>query len=254
MAFGLNTPYYQLPGFQREPIFGAFVEMLLKTRVKLHLEATDGFPDEDVNTYLAGLLIAYLNPAYLKAVSGVLFRCDSDVFQTACRTDDRYRAYWVYKVNADDLLVTLGIFRRLWQEERSEVIRMQRYYTHACEYNRRIYRRRTAVGEIHTKLAESSERYLTILAGTRRDYFHFLEHAQSEEMIAFSRNLHKYEREQPVKAAKDEFLDLYSAWLKGARDSASLERLLQLADQIKSLDPAFRPDSIVTRINQVKAA
>jgi len=248
MAFGLNTRYYQLPGFQPEPVFGTIVEMLLKTRLRLHLEATEALSDEDVNAYLAGLLVSYVDPGYVNTVSRVVSPYDVDVFQLAEKTQDHYRAYWIYKVNADDLLLSLGIFRKLWQEEKGEVIRMKRYYAHASEYHRRIYGKPTALGEIHTKLAAGSERYLTILSNTRREYFSLLDQMQSEEIAALSLNLRQYEAEVSIKAAEDEFLDLYSSWLKGSHEPALLQRMLELAGLIQDRDPSFHTDSLMSQL------
>ena len=72
MSFRLDTPYYQIPGSQPEATFGAIMEMLLKTRLKLHLETNQDLYEEDVNTYLAGLLVSYIDPQYLKAISQTL--------------------------------------------------------------------------------------------------------------------------------------------------------------------------------------
>ena len=174
MSFNLDTPYYPIPGAQPEPAFGAIMEILLKTRLKLHLETSREWYDEDVNAYLAGLLVSYINPSYLQAISEVLSEYDIDVFQAVAQAEDRYHAYWIYKVNADDLLVSTGLFRKFEKESKGELVRMKRYYSSASEYQKKMYGKPTAVGEIQTKLADRSERYLAILAGARQDYLHFL--------------------------------------------------------------------------------
>lgn len=229
MSFNLDTPYYQIPGSQPEATFGAIMEILLKTRLKLHLETNQKLYDEDVNAYLAGLLVSYIDPQYLQAISEVLSQYDVDVFQAVARAEDRYQAYWIYKVNADDLLVSLGLFRKFHQTARGELLRIKRYYSSASSYQKRIYGKPTAVGEIQIKLAEWTERYLTILAGARQDYMHFVEHPVTPDELA---DLHQSE-------IQDEFLDLYSHWLKGSRDSSLRQRLLELLEKLRDLDPAF---------------
>ncbi|MBI3615589.1 MAG: hypothetical protein HY211_03620 [Candidatus Omnitrophica bacterium] len=238
MSFDLDTPYYQIPGSHPEATFGAIMEILLKTRLKLHLETNRELYDEDVNAYLAGLLVSYIDPQYLHAISEVLSAYDIDIFQAVARTEDRYQAYWIYKVNADDLLISVGLFRKFEQQPKGQLVRMKRYYSSASGYQRKIYGKTTAVGEIQTKLAEWTERYLAILAGARQDYMHFVGHRITSEELA------SLEKRLPLSKMQDEFLDLYSTWLKGARDPALRQRLLELLERIKIQDPTFPADRL----------
>ncbi len=252
MGFCLNTPYYQIPGSQPEPAFGAIMQMLLKSRVRLKLEAHEKKYDEDVNTYLAGLLVSYIDPSYLKAISEVLSHYDIDVFQAVSRAEDRYQAYWIYKVNADDLLVSVGIFRKIWQQAKADVIRMQQYYTSASEYQRRIYGKLTAVGEIQTKLAEGPDRYLAILADASNEYLHLVEQAQSDWPTNVGEWMRRYEQDLVVRSTQDELLDAYSAWLKGARDPETCQRLLDLVERLKVLDSTFEPETILSHLGMLQ--
>ena len=248
MAFRLSTPYYGIPGSQPEQTFGAIVEMLLKTRLRLKLETKEDTRDEEVNAYLAGVLVSYLDPTYLTSISRVLSDCDTDVFESATKSDIRYRAYWVYKVNADDMLVSLGIFERLWQDEKSRMGRMQRYYSNASEFQRQMHGKSNAVSQILEKLSEESERYLEILAGIRSEYFQFIDRLKPEEMDAFSRQIGTLEKELPARLAQDELLDVYSAWLKSPGEPGLKERLVQLAAQMQELDPAFQSEIFLSQV------
>lgn len=251
MSFRLDTPYYQIPGSQPEATFGAIMEMLLKTRLKLHLETNRELYDEDVNTYLAGLLVSYIDPKYLKAISEVLSRYDIDVYQAVTKSEDRVQVYWIYKVNADDLLVSLGLFHRFWKQNQGELARMKRYYTYASEYQRRIYGKATAVGEIQTKLAGWSERYLEILASARSDYLHLIEQVKPEDLAAFCQRLEKLEQELPLKAKQDELLDAYLAWVKGSREPELRKRLFRLIDEMKQFDPNFQAEPLLSKIEKI---
>ena len=248
MAYFLDTFYYQIPGSQPEATFGAVMEMLLKTRLKLHMDTNHPMYDEDVNAYLAGLLVYYIDPKYFQAVSPVLSHYDIDVYQAVAKAEDRVHVYWIYKVNADDLLVSLGVFHRLWQEEKGELARIKRYYSYASAYQRRIYGKATAVGEIQAKLAECTERYLTILGGVRNDYLHFMESINPEQMSAFTKDLQELEEELPLRVKRDEFLDAYSSWLRGNRDASLRQRLVRLIEELKQEDPAFLPSQVLSQL------
>ena len=252
MAFRLDTPYVEVPGFGGGGTFGAIMEMILRTRLKLNLGTNDAAYDEDVNAYLAGLLVSYIDPEYLTAISHVLSPYDVDIYSAASKAPHRYRAYWIYKVNADDLLVSMGVFHRVWKRFSSEgeMIRMKRYYVFASQYQRQMYGRSTAVGEIQTKLADSAERYLTILDGTRRDYMNFVKHAlQPEELVEFGKRLLQLEKDQPLMDTFDKFLDLYSAWMKGKRDPETRQRLIQLLQELKRLDANFQTEQFLSELN-----
>lgn len=192
MAFPLNTLYVPLGQPEPEGTFGFMVELLLKSRLKLRLDA-DRLYDEDVNAYMAGLLVSYIDPAYLQWIRRVLGRCDVDIHQAVIQCgEDRVRNYWIYKVNADDLLMSLGVFRQgpdpAEAAEQGELIRIQRYYSAASQFQRRIYGRSTAVGDVQTKLADEIDRYLSILSNTRRDYLHFVQQISQEELNKFQQD------------------------------------------------------------------
>ncbi len=243
----LNTPYYPIPGSQPEGTFGAILEMLLRARLDLQMDSNIQLYDEDVNAYLGGVLVSYIDPKYLLAISEVLSKYDVDVYQAVVRAGvDRVQTYRIYKINADDLLVSLGIFCRLWQEQKSEVIRIKRYYTCASECQKRIYGKSTAVAEIQAKLAEGTERYLAILSQARKDYLRFMEQIGSEQLTDLAQRV---EREFPIRKKQDELLDAYSAWVKQPEDLEARQRLLRVAEELKQVDPTFQLDTILSQLN-----
>ena len=98
------------------------------------------------------------------------------------------------------------------------------------------------------KLADRTEKYLTILGGVRSDYLHFVETLPPDQMSMFSRHLEQFEKELPLKRKRDEFLDVYSAWLRGYRDPVLRQRLTRLVEELQKEDPAFLPPKIVSEL------
>ena len=246
--FRLDTSFYQIPGAHSEATFGAIMEILLKTRLKMHLETNPNLYEEDVNTYLAGLMVSYFDPTYLQAISTVVSDYDMDVYQAVSKSEDRYHMYWIYKVNADDLLLSLGIFHRVKFSPQGEVIRAKRYYSCASEYQRRIYGKSTAVAEIQTKLAGWTERYLALLTEARGDYLHFVEQLKPDHLAAMSEHLQQMEKELPMKSKRDELLDAYSLWKAGRQTEEQRQRLLQLTQELKNLDLTFDSEDFLRRL------
>ena len=190
MAFRLSTPYYLLPGLRPEGTFGAILEMLLKARLELQMGADSDVYDEDVNAYLGGVLVSYIDPRYLQEISEVRSKYDVDVHQAIDRAmPDRVQMYRIYKVNADDLLVSLGLFQRFWQEQKPQLVRIKQYYACASDCQKRIYGKPTALAEIQAKLSEVTERYLAVLARTRQDYMHFVQQISPEDWTDFSKRI-----------------------------------------------------------------
>lgn len=245
MSFRLDTPYYPIPGQEPQATFGAVMEMLLKARLKLHFDTHRQLYDEDVNTYLAGILVSYIDPVYLQEIARVLSQSDIDIYHSIEKAQDRVEVYRIYKVNADDLLISLGLFRPFWMESQEELERLKRYYACACEVQRRIYGKRTAVSEIQSKLSERSERYLTILSCTRKEYLHLMEQVQAEDL---SKEIRRFEEELKVALRQDEFLDACSAWLKGQRSPELKVRLALLSQELSQLIPGFQPPSFLQEI------
>jgi len=255
MAFRPDTPYYPISGSPHpEGTFGTVMEILLKSRLKLKLESNGAGYDEDVNTYIAGVLVSYIDSEYLDAISRVLSKYDMDVFQSALKADTNVEAYRIYKVNADDLLVTLGIFHALWKEERSELGKLKRYYAHAAEYQRRIYGKSTAVGAIQNKLAETPERFLSILSFARSEFLHFLEGIEPDDMAEFNKQISTFSSELTIKTKQDELLDAYSSWLEHPSNPGLAQTLRQRVEELMKLDPSFLGGAILSQLNNSQAA
>ncbi len=185
----LNTSCAVLPSSRPEAVFGAVLEMLLKARLDLRLDADGRLYEEDVNAYLGGVLVSYIDPRYLQEISEDLSRHDVDVYEAINRAmPDRSRMYRIYKVNADDLLLSVGIFQPV-PEPRAHLGRIKEYYACAADCQKRIYGKPTAVAEIQAKLSKGAERYLCVLAQTRKDYLHFVHQVSGEELGDFSKRI-----------------------------------------------------------------
>lgn len=190
----LKVPYFNLRRGQAEAVYGALVEILLKSRMTLRLDAPRGFNDEDVNAYLAGVLVDYIDAAPPPQARPCVAARDTDVFWQATRADDASHAYWVYKVNADDRLIDLGIFHPPGHppgpKADAVLAQARAYYGLASAFNHRVHRRDTAVSDIFVKLAEGAERYVSILNQARRDYLSFVETISDEAWNAWQQSLH----------------------------------------------------------------
>ena len=156
--------------------------------------------DEEVNVYLAHLLLLLADPLYQEWVSSYVSKHDTSVYQKGCELSDRVRKYFTYKLNADYLLTSLGIFQNLGkphgafrrfyeQEPKIYIGRGKAYYGMAADYNHQIYRRRTTLETVFEKLSFSFEEYVRILSYMRSAYLDFVQSIPDDDFTRFIQQL-----------------------------------------------------------------
>ncbi len=242
--------YFNLKDEKKESALGFLVESLLKSRIQLGLENNPEQPEEDVNIYLAFLLLEASYPSYHERIRQLTSPRNTDIFKLIEDSQDNYFKYLVYKTNADHLLLLLSIFQNLDSEERvgesaffeksssSYEGYAKTYYQFASEYDRLVHRKITAVGIILQKLSNSFSRYEQLLMNVGDVYLNFLK-TKEDAFREFLHNLEKNKVLFQIREKQDLFLDLYSAYRK-TYDSVLKEKLIQTGEELKRLDPSFR--------------
>jgi len=238
--------YFDIPKQERDSAIAFLLDALLKSKIASGKKAARvDDSDEDVNIYLAHLLFAASLPDYQKTIQRYLSASVSEMTELVEENDDRIVRYFIYKVNADHLLVHLGIFQDLdsslstfGKSERQYASMAQNYYQQAMDYNHRIYRRQTAIGSVLEKLALGFERYQKILRFTRRDFFHFENHFRDDGFMKFCNDVKKYEHDLAATGVRDRFLDCYLEW-KRTKDPNVRLRLVRAVGEMKNIDPDF---------------
>ena len=237
--------YFDIPKQERDSSIAFLLNSLLKSRAICKLASNENEFDEDVNIYLAHLLFAASLPDYQNAVKRYLSRNVSEMADLIDRNEDKIVRYFIYKVNADHLMVHLGIFqnlessRELYGKTEQQFSSMaEAFYKQAATYNRKIYRRETAVGTVLEKLSTGFSKYKTILRFTRKEFFHFANRFHDEPFQKFCDDVSRYEREIKLNEAIDQFLDSYAEWIRTKAIDAKL-KMIQRAKTLRELDPDF---------------
>lgn len=236
--------YFDIPKQERESSVSYLLNALLKSRTSCHLASNQDRFDEDVNIYLAHLLFAASLPDYQNAIRRYLTKNVSEITDLVERNEDRIIRYFIYKVNADHLMIQLGIFQNLesghvyGKTDRQFASMAQNYYRQAATYNRKIYRRETAVGSVLGKLSDGFDQYQTILRNVRKDFFHFSNHFHDKPFQKFCTDVSRYEREVKRDDAIDKLLDSYTTWIRN-KGTASKFGFLRHAKKLQKIDPNF---------------
>jgi len=251
--------YFGLSGEDRESAIYFLLESILKAKDQSHdLTRTLSF-DEDVNIYLAHLLFAVSLPEYHDMADPFLSTDAHEIFEWIRETDDPMLRYFIFKVNADHLLVQSTIFnpdpkmanrfllKKGVQDEKSEErLSAIFYYNQASRCHAGVYDKKTGVGEVLGKIAGQFDVYRHILADVKEDYFKFIECFRDQAFQHFLVKLNSYEKDHLRDIKMEQFLEAYQGWLSTKAPELK-NKILQLVQELSQLDPQFRFD--VAKLN-----
>lgn len=245
-----NFLFFQLNNDERELAIYYLLESILKARDSGPGLSSGGFFDEDVNIYLAHLLFAMSLPEYHDMADPFISNDPGEVSEWIRQTDDPMLRYFIYKVNADNLLVKNTLFagkpgeinRMIYQKAEKGVSRLAvAYYEHAARCHKGIYQKKTGVGQVLDKISGRYDLYQKILLRIKEDYFQFINCFREQAFDHFFTQMNRYERLNRKDDLLDQFLGVYQSWLvskvPGLRDQARA-----LAMELKEIDPDFRFD------------
>jgi hypothetical protein len=155
--------------------------------------------DEDVNQYLVLTLAELANPQSLYLINKYLVSLESDIGHEAVSFDDRAKKYLAYKVNADFLLLNLGLLNpdsNLLGDAYFD--KGETYYYSAATSLKAIKGGRSGLSDVMEKLSERFGKYVEILRAMKNrheNYFSFHVRIPDAE-------LKRFEHELSVEAAK----------------------------------------------------
>lgn len=243
---GQEPYYFNLEKRERELELNYMLSSLLKTRIRMGI-SDEPDPEEDVNVYLAHLLVDFAQPDYRERAERYLGETDVEVIRRVDASRDNSWRFHIYKLNADHLLLSVGVLERVGERlSRASrgrdcdfyIGRGKTYYEIASGYQERIYRKETALGETLDRLSTFFEKYVGILGKVRGDYFHLVRQLSEGQVSRLLEELKAYEDESGLREKRDQFLDLYSEWLKTRQEPLRL-KLDELAKEIRVIDPHF---------------
>lgn len=245
-----NCLYFDISKQERDSAIRYLLGAIIKCRRESNFPSNYYTFDEDVNVYLAHLLFAVSIPEYHEMAEPYLSLETSDILNWVRTTEDRTIRYFIFKVNADHILLHTAIFDDLAQKPKQNLFKRsgkhyrelaQLYYEQAAVYHNRIYRKKTGVGEVLEKIGKYFDAYQALLKMVRREYFTFVTNFRDSAFQHFMSQVDSYEGEFQKKIKMDRFLELYAQWLESK--NPSLEKpLSELVAEIKKLDSEFNFD------------
>lgn len=155
--------------------------------------------DEDINQYLTLTLAELVNPQTLSFLNAYMIDINSDVGQIAVTLEENSKKYFIYKINADFLLLNLGLFNKDSNLlGRAYFDKGESYYFSAACSLKAMKGGRSGLSDVLEKLANGFGKYVEILRSMKNasdNYmsFHYripkaelvqLEHTITQEVLA----------------------------------------------------------------------
>jgi hypothetical protein len=155
--------------------------------------------DEDVNQYITLTLADLANPQTLPLINKYLVSLESDIGQEVVSFEDRAKTYLAYKINADFLLLNLGLLNpdsNLLGDAYFD--KGETYYYSAASSLKAIKGGRSGLSDVMEKLSCRFGKYVEILRAMKNqheNYFSFHVRIPDAE-------LRQFEKELAVEAAR----------------------------------------------------
>lgn len=131
--------------------------------------------DEDVNHYITLTLADLANPKSLAFANQYTIGIDADVGQLAASLEEKFKKYFLYKVNADFLLFNLGLFNpdcNLLGETYFD--KGESYYFSAASSLKEMRGGRSEMSDVLEKLSIRFGKYVEILRFMKNSADNFL--------------------------------------------------------------------------------
>lgn len=248
----MDHPYFDLnnPSDLRELTSYFVLDALLRSRIECGFESDTTKWEETVNVYLVHLLSTIVQAPSLGAYTADR---DIDVFeQVRDSTDSRFKCE-VYRVNADHLLLSTGIFtdspfveregiRVFENDARDRIGRGKAYYHYASHLHERVAASSPAFAQVLARLSAEFEQYVAVLFHMRGEYFHLYERMNDAQFASLSEKI--FGGPPPpltsadVPRLRDGFLDAYWIWHQSPTSEARTS-LIEAIKRLRDADPGF---------------
>jgi len=243
-----------------EQTFFFMMNSLLYSRMECGYPSNDEFFDEDVNVYIANLLTSMVYRGFKETSDRYVIPYDTFLYDNARLIDNPRIKYELYKTNADNILVSLGIFKNARGKRQNSkpqfnipdsayIGRAKIYYRLAQSYSYAVFRKNTAIADILGKLSDGLEKYLKVLSVMSVDYLNFVKKMSQGELFHLENSIKTGRITCDRSTLYDEFLDALSEYRK-RKTKKALKSLKSAVSRLKLIDPDFSfeiPDTKVQK-------
>lgn len=207
-------------------------DKLIQTLLSHLREQTGGlFLSDEACIYFAHLLFAMLLSDFHEMAEPYLSENSGVILKHIKATEDKTIKYFIFKVNADSILIRSAIYP---EEYPNTVTKHSRelakfYYEQAASYHARIYRKKTGVGQVLLFLYENYDPVFKFLKSFRYRYLAIIHKQISGTFCDFEKEFNDYDKEFARKVLIDDLLDFYNQ----AKDRKNYNEMKQLKERLQ---------------------
>lgn len=242
-----DVAYFDLKTHEQETLFFFMLNAFLCSRLDT---ARDSDGDEEVNVYMAHLLLSLVDGRFYTEHTEVLGSTPAEVFAKAEEEDTPRHKLQVYRANADHRLVSFGLFsgsgerqslyRQTLANPAAYLDEAQQYYHWAALFGHRLPARYRGLALALAKIAAHFETYCAVLAHLSASYLQLMPRLSSGELFHLEREAHQAAQPYIREEALNRLLDAYNEWqTQGAPESR--QRFQEECARYQQVDPAFDP-------------
>ncbi len=240
--------YFDMTANERDSALRFLLSSIIKTKEEHPQLVRKAASDEDVNVYLAHLMFAIALPEYHEMADPYLSKHSSDIMEWVKGTEDRTVRYFIYKVNADHLLMHTTLFNDLNKGKRKAILQSPEeyyrelamlYYSEAAKYHQQMNHKKTGIANVLEKVSADFKYYQRILELVREDYFTFVQTFREKHFNNFLNEVTHYEKENFYDHKMDEFLSAFHEWNEVQNDAMRF-KVAQLAADLTRMNPEFK--------------
>jgi hypothetical protein len=243
--------YFELSSKSKEKVQYFFLENILKARIELHLDSGQYNYDEEVNMYLANLLLFLLQPFSETFNKPYISPYDYEVNAYLEQHPDVRTEYVVYKENADFGLISNGVFitylhkgsywHKVISKKTDSTKRISIYYQLAASALSHLRGSNTTYVNIFYSISEHVDGIIKIIKKVATDYFDFIEKLSDGSIFHLEKELADASKSKIYSSKIDDFLKAWEEHKKHSTEE-NKKRLIILAKELKELNPNFNFD------------
>ena len=248
-----DTAYLDLKTGEQETMFFFMLNAVLCSRLDTEQDS-DG--DEEVNMYLAHLLLSMVDGRFYTEHTEALGATPAEVFAKAEAEDTPRHKLQVYRANADHRLVSFGVFsgsgehqslyRQNFTVPAAYLEEAQQYYQWAALFGQRLPSRYQGLALALDKIAAHFETYSAVLAHMSANYLQLIPRLSQGEVFHLERQAHQDAQPYIREEALNRLLDAYNQW----RTRATPEHHRHLQEECaryQEVNPQFSPAYLAVR-------
>lgn len=241
------TSYYDIQSRSIDDTFFFFLDNLLKARIELHFDTGNHEYDQEVNLYLAHLLVIFSTEHYSLENKPYVSPFDFDIRKYLEQHPGLRNEYTVYKDNADFALIVSeafggyhhkGSYHSRVLADSDDKQKIAQYYSLAATALGHLRGMNETLVHVLYTIGQYIQEFAELIKRVAHEYFKLIESLSKGSFYHLQKEIMGLIVKKEYKEKVDRFLELLNTYRKEASESTR-KSILEIVDQIKIVNPDF---------------